>query len=52
MKVPGRSGKSASVFALFAYQGPFKRRPVVIKAPMEEFLREYGFDLPLDFDRL
>lgn len=27
-----------------AYQDPFTRRPVKIRAPFEEFVREYGFD--------
>jgi 23S rRNA pseudouridine1911/1915/1917 synthase len=29
-----------------AYADPFTRRHVDIQAPTEEFLREYGFDLP------
>ena len=29
-----------------AYEDPFTRRRVEIRAPLEEFVREYGFDIP------
>ncbi len=32
-----------------AYVDPFTRRQVEISAPMEEFVREYGFDIPRPF---
>ena len=32
--------------ARLSYVDPFTRRPVDIRAPLEDFVREYGFDLP------
>ena len=29
-----------------AYQDPFTKRPVKIRAPIEEFCRRYGFQAP------
>ena len=34
------------------YRDPFIRRTVCVRAPVEAFLRDYGFDLPPDFDKL
>ncbi len=40
-----RSGLGLRAVGL-AYLDPFTRQPVQIRAPLEEFLREYGFDAP------
>ncbi len=40
----GRHGKTLGLRAAgLAYEDPFTRRPVQIRAPMEDFLRLYGF---------
>ena len=46
----GRKGKAHPNLALravsLAYSDPFTRRRVQIRAPMEHFVREYGFEIP------
>ena len=41
----GGSGLALRAVGL-AYVDPFVRRRVEIRAPIEEFVREYGFDIP------
>jgi RluA family pseudouridine synthase len=44
---PERGGRNLGLRAIrLAYVDPFVRRRVEIRAPVEEFVREYGFDIP------
>jgi hypothetical protein len=41
-----RGGQLGLRAVRLAYEDPFVRRQVEIRAPLEQFIREYGFDLP------
>jgi RluA family pseudouridine synthase len=45
LALPGSVGLGLRSVRL-SYQDPFTRRPVDIRAPMNDFVREHGFDLP------
>jgi RluA family pseudouridine synthase len=46
-------GESIGLRAVrLSYQDPFTRRKVCIRAPVEAFLREYGFDLAPNYDKV
>ncbi len=46
LALPTKAGSLGLRAIRLAYVDPFVRRRVEIRAPLEEFVREYGFDLP------